>query len=119
MICPSFNEERKITVEGFKTKKVKEDESPNGIVFLAEQYVGLFDNEFHGATEGKKLDLMRKNPKIFFSMECDIEPFSGQVACQYGTSYSSIMGKGIAEILENPEEKMAVHIDSKIQKTAC
>lgn len=61
----------------------------------------------HGATEGKKLDLMRANPKVFFSIECDIEPFSGQVACQYGTSYSSIMGKGIAEILEAPEDKMS------------
>ncbi len=60
----------------------------------------------HGATEGKKLDLMRKNPKVFFSIESDIEPFSGQVACQYGTSYSSIMGKGTAEILENPQDKM-------------
>lgn len=60
----------------------------------------------HGATEGKKLDLMRANPKVFFSIECDIEPFSGQVACQYGTSYSSVMGKGVAEILEAPEDKM-------------
>lgn len=60
----------------------------------------------HGATEGKKLDLMRKNAKVFFSIECDIEPFSGQVACQYGTSYSSIMGKGNAEIFENPQDKM-------------
>ncbi|MBO5065640.1 MAG: pyridoxamine 5'-phosphate oxidase family protein [Clostridia bacterium] len=60
----------------------------------------------HGATEGKKLDLMRANPKVFFSIECDVEPFSGQVACQYGTSYSSVMGKGFAEILEAPEDKM-------------
>ena len=61
----------------------------------------------HGATEGKKLDLMRANPKVFFSIEWDIAPFSGQVACQYGTSYSSVMGKGIAEILEAPEDKMS------------
>ena len=60
----------------------------------------------HGATEGKKLDLMRANPKVFFSIESDITAFSGSVACQYGTSYSSIMGKGTAEILENPEDKM-------------
>lgn len=75
-------------------------------------YGYTYENEkltlyLHGATEGKKLNLMRINPKVFFSVECDIEPFSGQVACQYGTSYSSIMGKGIAEILEKPEEKMA------------
>ena len=62
----------------------------------------------HGATEGKKLDLIRDNPKIFFSIESGITAFSGgNIACQYGTSYSSVMGKGIAEILENPEEKMA------------
>mgnify|MGYP002508467979 CR=1 FL=1 len=62
----------------------------------------------HGATEGKKLDLIRANPKVFFSIESDITAFSGgNIACQYGTSYSSVMGKGIAEILENPEDKMA------------
>lgn len=61
----------------------------------------------HGATEGKKLDLMRANPKVFFSIESGITAFSGgNIACQYGTSYSSIMGKGVAEILENPEDKM-------------
>ena len=60
----------------------------------------------HCATEGKKLDLIRKNPKVFFSIECDVEAFSGQVACQYGTSYSSVMGKGIAYIKEEPQDKM-------------
>jgi nitroimidazol reductase NimA-like FMN-containing flavoprotein (pyridoxamine 5'-phosphate oxidase superfamily) len=49
---------------------------------------------------------MRVNPKVFFSIESDIVAFSGSVACQYGTSYSSIMGKGVAKILETPEEKM-------------
>ena len=62
----------------------------------------------HGATEGKKLDLLRANPKVFFSIESGITAFSGgNIACQYGTSYSSVMGKGVAEILENPEDKMA------------
>lgn len=60
----------------------------------------------HCATEGKKLDVIRKNPKVFFSIESDVEPFSGQVACQYGTSYSSVMGKGIAYIKEDPQDKM-------------
>lgn len=60
----------------------------------------------HGATEGKKLDLMRANPKVFFSIEADIIAFEGNVACQYGTSYSSVMGKGTATILEKAEEKI-------------
>lgn len=59
----------------------------------------------HGATQGRKLDVMRKNPKVFFSMECNIEPFEGDVACKYGISYSSLMGKGKAEIIEDVEVK--------------
>ena len=59
----------------------------------------------HGATKGRKLDVMRANPKVFFSMECDLVPFEGDVACRYGVGYSSLMGKGIAEIVEDVEIK--------------
>ena len=31
----------------------------------------------HGATKGRKLDVLRVNPKVFFSLECDIVPFEG------------------------------------------
>jgi nitroimidazol reductase NimA-like FMN-containing flavoprotein (pyridoxamine 5'-phosphate oxidase superfamily) len=48
---------------------------------------------------------MRKNPKVFFSMEYGITPFEGEVACKYGISYSSLMGKGTAQIIEDVEEK--------------
>ena len=40
----------------------------------------------HGAKKGRKLDVMRANPKVFFSMECDVQPFPGDIACRYGTS---------------------------------
>lgn len=60
----------------------------------------------HGATQGRKLDLMRKNPKVFIEMECDVKQFEGDVACRYGTAYKSLMGSGTAEILNDPEEKM-------------
>ncbi len=60
----------------------------------------------HGARRGRKLDLIRQNPKVFFEMDCDIVPFEGDVACKYGITYSSIMGRGLAEITEDPEEKM-------------
>ena len=61
----------------------------------------------HGATRGRKLDVLRVNPKVFFSMECDVIPFEGPVACRCGTTYASVMGAGRAEILEDPEEKKA------------
>ncbi len=59
----------------------------------------------HGAKRGKKLDIIRKNPKVFVEMECNIQPFEGEVACKYGISYLSLMGKGIAEIIEDTNEK--------------
>ena len=60
----------------------------------------------HGATQGRKLDMMRKNPKVFLEMECDLQPFAGDVACRYGLAYQSLMGRGLAVILEEPQEKM-------------
>ena len=59
----------------------------------------------HGANRGRKLDVIRKNPKVFFEMDCDIVPFEGDVACKYGITYASVMGRGIAEIVEDTEEK--------------
>lgn len=69
----------------------------------------------HGARQGRKLDVMRKNPKVFYELEYDIVPFEGEVACKYGITYASVMGKGKAEILENPEEKM--HALTVLMKT--
>ncbi len=59
----------------------------------------------HGALQGRKLDVIRANPKVFFSMECDLQPFEGDVACKYGVGYSSLMGRGVAEITEDVETK--------------
>ena len=59
----------------------------------------------HGATEGYKYDVIRKNPRVSFAMECDTLPFEGKVACQYGMSYRSVMGMGKAEIVTDTDEK--------------
>ena len=59
----------------------------------------------HSAVRGKKLDMIRANPKVFFALDCDRDPFEGKVACQYGLACSSVMGKGTACIVEDVEEK--------------
>ena len=60
----------------------------------------------HSAVRGKKLDMIRANPKVFFEMDCDLIPFESEKPCQYGLSYSSVMGRGTAVIVEDVEEKM-------------
>ena len=59
----------------------------------------------HGATVGRKLDILRVNPKVFVEIDTDIIPFEGKYACEYGICYSSVMGEGIAEIVEDIEGK--------------
>ena len=59
----------------------------------------------HSAQRGKKLDMLRANPNVFFEMDCDRMPFDGKLPCQYGMVYSSIMGRGVAHIVEDVEEK--------------
>lgn len=59
----------------------------------------------HGALQGKKLDMIRANSRVFFEMDCDRNPFEGEKPCQYGLGYSSIMGRGTASIVEDVEEK--------------
>lgn len=73
-------------------------------------YGYIMENEkltiyLHGAPRGRKIDLIRKNPKIFFEADCDIIPFEGDVACRYGITYSSIMGRGTASIIDDIDEK--------------
>ena len=59
----------------------------------------------HSALRGKKLDMIRANPKVFFEIDCDRMPFEGRVPCQYGMVYSSIMGRGEAHLVEDVEQK--------------
>lgn len=60
----------------------------------------------HSAVQGKKLDMIRANPRVFFELDCDRMPFEGEKPCQYGLVYSSIMGRGTACIVEDVEEKI-------------
>ena len=59
----------------------------------------------HSAFQGKKLDMIRQNPRVFFELDCDWVPFEGEKPCQYGLSYASVMGRGTARIVEDVEEK--------------
>ena len=60
----------------------------------------------HSAVRGKKLDMMKANPRVFFELDCDRMPFESEKPCQYGLAYSSVMGRGEATLVEDVEEKM-------------
>lgn len=84
----------------------------NGMPYVVPMNYGfVWEGEFpvfyvHGALEGRKLDVIRKNPACCVQLDCDVALIEGKVACQYGCSYYSFMGFGSAAIVEDPEEKM-------------
>ena len=61
----------------------------------------------HGAREGHKLDLIRSNPNVCVELDCDIELISGgEVPCNYGSTYSSVIARGKAELVTDEAEKI-------------
>lgn len=65
---------------------------------------------FHGAEEGTKAELLRKNPKAAFSMDCSHRLITGEKACQYTMEYESVCGKGIVKFLEGEEKKEGLRV---------
>ena len=61
---------------------------------------------FHGAKEGRKMDLVRKEPSVGIEMDCGHELVEGKLACQYSYHYASIIGRGKAAEVVEPEEKL-------------
>ncbi len=60
---------------------------------------------FHGAGEGKKIDLIRKQPVVSFEMDCGHELKPQETGCGYSFAFKSIMGKGDISILEDTDSK--------------
>ena len=60
---------------------------------------------FHGAREGKKLDIIRENPQVCVEFDGEHRLLEGETACAHSFAYESVIGFGKAEILESHEEK--------------
>ena len=62
----------------------------------------------HCAKEGRKLDILKKNPCVFIELETDVAIVSGgDIPCKYGSEYASVMGDGTAVIVEDVAEKIS------------
>ena len=60
---------------------------------------------FHCASEGRKLDLLRKNPRVAFEMDCGHALMESDVPCGYGYRFQSVMGLGLAQEVTDVAEK--------------
>lgn len=61
---------------------------------------------FHSAPRGRKIDLLKHNPRVSFEVDCDHRLVAGSTACRYTYKYSCLMGVGEARFLEDYGEKL-------------
>lgn len=62
---------------------------------------------FHSAYEGRKMDIWKENPNVYFQMDCVNEFITGsqENPCAFGWRYDSVTGSGQIEFIEDLEDK--------------
>lgn len=86
------------------------DEGKPYVVALNFGYDRVGDNlvlYLHSAYEGRKMDILKKNPDVYFQMHCGDEFFRGtkENPCSFGWRFNSVMGSGRVEFVEEEKEK--------------
>lgn len=61
---------------------------------------------FHGANEGRKYELIARNPNVSFEMDCRHKLLSSRQTAYCTMQYASVIGRGVVEIVPE-EEKVA------------
>jgi nitroimidazol reductase NimA-like FMN-containing flavoprotein (pyridoxamine 5'-phosphate oxidase superfamily) len=59
----------------------------------------------HSAPEGRKIEILRKNPNVCLEFEADVELIPAETPCSFSMKYRSVIATGRAVFLENAEEK--------------
>ena len=72
---------------------------------------------FHGAKEGRKIELISKTKKVGFEMDSNHELIIGKMACNYSERYQSVMGTGLISFVEDKDEKIAALNEIMFQST--
>ncbi len=60
---------------------------------------------FHSAGDGKKIELLRKNPKICFEFDCDLNLKKSDRPCRWSMKFKSVVGFGTVRFIEDPAQK--------------
>jgi hypothetical protein len=60
---------------------------------------------FHSGPRGRKLEILRENPRVCFQLDTGVEKVPAEGACGFSMRYESVIGRGRAVFLETDEEK--------------
>jgi uncharacterized protein len=79
----------------------------NGGPYIVPLSFGYEDGSvyLHSAHEGKKISLLKKDPRCCFEVDVCDKVTRGDKPCYWGMRYRSVIGYGRAVFLEDPGEK--------------
>jgi len=60
---------------------------------------------FHSAKSGRKLSAIKKDGHVAFELDGQHRLIEAKKACAYGFAFDSIIGQGLASIVDDPQEK--------------
>jgi nitroimidazol reductase NimA-like FMN-containing flavoprotein (pyridoxamine 5'-phosphate oxidase superfamily) len=60
---------------------------------------------FHSASDGRKIDILRKNSRVCFEFDIPEGMREAEEGCRWGIKYRSVIGFGTAEIVNDQEGK--------------
>lgn len=61
---------------------------------------------FHCAREGRKIDIIRRNPPVCFSFVPDHRVVPSETSCGWTTKYRSVTGFGTASLVDDRKSKV-------------
>lgn len=76
---------------------------PLNFAFVEEGDFGIF--YFHGAAQGKKIDLVNRSLRASFEMDTRHKLLPAEKACGHSYAFASLMGKGDVSVVGNTREK--------------
>lgn len=80
-----------------------------GVPYVAPVSFGYRNRQLflHSAAEGRKLDVIRANPRVCVEFEVDVQVVKSGAPCAWGMHYQSAIGFGTAIFVDDPQAKCA------------
>ena len=83
--------------------------SDNGQPYIVPLSFG-YDGRFlyvHAALAGRKVDILKQNNRVCFEFDRLLEVTTADQACDWSMKYESVIGFGVAEVVEDADAKTA------------
>jgi nitroimidazol reductase NimA-like FMN-containing flavoprotein (pyridoxamine 5'-phosphate oxidase superfamily) len=63
---------------------------------------------FHSAPEGRKIDMLKADPRVAFCLHADYEVVRAETGCKWSAKFQSVAGQGRARFLEGEEKELGL-----------